>query len=925
MLVANLDGAVTLRYSVSLDPNDTRLFKPVNVAANDTDAGLAEQQPQFGAATISAPVDAVTLDVAIKRPTQRPDLLWMEWFVINDSSSGIADAQFVIEGLSADFVAYDLGADLWAGPLEKTSNKVRLVLGGVAPEGVTKLVVGIGTANSGPLAEITDKSLKFNVTVSGQATRFAATRSERLALTSDGTEVWVPVAEGNTVVVVDAASAAAVARIDVEGAPRGMALTSDNRYALTVAPKCNQLVVIDRAQRKVAQRFGEAQGVGREPLEVVLSPAGDRAYVTSYVGDTLAVFERRSEGFVHLKTLPTGRRPTGLSVSPDGRAVYVAHLLPRGSMPENEAWISVYDTRSLRLLTDQARVVDGGNPEYTACLRQMPMFANYDPYDLQMEGPYSLLRGAYLNPSGTEALVPAAVMVPFLMFEGDMQAAGLNRQLGRITTSNILSFDTRRPATTHAHQLDTIFDIRDRDLEYQRCVNHNANMEFPQIYYDPARPGIATSNGAMHPTGETGLMETGQVRSIAYTRGGRRALLVSYTSDELVAVDPATHHSLARRHFTLSGSNPVGMVLTPDGATGYVMYDNSVYLSVIDTSAYADPGALPRPAYVPFWISRRLAPQTSASLVSYGRVTRDVHEVADLPPVHETGQITLLDTDPLDAQLRRGRVLFAASSPDKYPELTAHREGSCSICHADGHNDGSMWVLIDGERRTISLRGGVGGRGWLKSKATDRNARDVADALSRELLGGSGLNEQDLDALAQYVAWGIPRLQAPVTDPKVAAAGKVLFEERCTACHTDAFAELARRDTLPEFGGSEGGPQVYDVGTRTDYAGASMGKAHQDLFARVPVLGEVFTTVVGDRAFGPEDVVFKRLHAKPRPVRSAEEFKAPSLVNVWDNALFYHDGRFHELRQAVEHMNEVNGLNLDPQQVTAVVEYLRTF
>ena len=49
--------------------------------ANDgltaTNAGLTEQQPRFGAATISASVEGMTLDVAIKRPYQRPDLMWL--------------------------------------------------------------------------------------------------------------------------------------------------------------------------------------------------------------------------------------------------------------------------------------------------------------------------------------------------------------------------------------------------------------------------------------------------------------------------------------------------------------------------------------------------------------------------------------------------------------------------------------------------------------------------------------------------------------------------------------------------------------------------------------------------------------------------------------------------------------------------------
>ena len=182
-----------------------------------------------------------------------------------------------------------------------------------------------------------------------------------------------------------------------------------------------------------------------------------------------------------------------------------------------------------------------------------------------------------------------------------------------------------------------------------------------------------------------------------------------------------------------------------------------------------------------------------------------------------------------------------------------------------------------------------------------------------------------MDALGSYVAWHIPRLQAPVTDPKLVKQGTDLFQQNCIQCHVDAFTELSRRNELPEFGGSDGPAILYDVGTQTDYAGASMGKAHQDLFARIPVLGELFTTVVGDRAFTQDDVVFKALHATMRPDRSAAEFKAPSLVNVWDNALFFHDGRFHELRQAVDYMNTANALNLTDAEVSAIVEYLRTF
>ena len=128
----------------------------------------------------------------------------MEWFVINDGATGITDARFLIEDLDPAFVVHDLGADLWHGPLAHT----KLLLGGVAPEGVARIVVGISTADGSALSNLSATTLEFSVTVTGRATQFAATRSERLALTPEGDEIWSTVADGNTVVVVDTAEAA---------------------------------------------------------------------------------------------------------------------------------------------------------------------------------------------------------------------------------------------------------------------------------------------------------------------------------------------------------------------------------------------------------------------------------------------------------------------------------------------------------------------------------------------------------------------------------------------------------------------------------------------------------------------------------------------------------------------------------------------
>jgi cytochrome c peroxidase len=71
--------------------------------------------------------------------------------------------------------------------------------------------------------------------------------------------------------------------------------------------------------------------------------------------------------------------------------------------------------------------------------------------------------------------------------------------------------------------------------------------------------------------------------------------------------------------------------------------------------------------------------------------------------------------------------------------------------------------------------------------------------------------------------------------------------------------------------------------------------------------------------------VFTSLQSRPRPERAAGKFKPPSLVNSWDNVLYFHDARYTELRQAVRYMADENYIPFTDAEVDAVVEYLRTF
>lgn len=277
----------------------------------------------------------------------------------------------------------------------------------------------------------------------------------------------------------------------------------------------------------------------------------------------------------------------------------------------------------------------------------------------------------------------------------------------------------------------------------------------------------------------------------------------------------------------------------------------------------------------------------------------------------------------MDPVLRRGKVLFAAANPDKEPTNSGIREAACEACHPRGGTDGTVWSTMEGERRTISLWGGTAGRGWLHASGTHRESLDFAKIIVPERLGGSGLSDADAHALALYVAKGIPTVQPPKVDEALAAKGKSIFESRCTSCHHGAKNNSDTIDMASEYGGGASEtPPLYDVGSATDWAGAALGVPWANLFPQSTKT--VLTLLRGDRELGPKDPIQQTLDFYGRPERARGAFKSPSLVNVWQNGLFFHDGRTDSLEEAVKDISGRTGTALSGDDLKAVVEYVKT-
>jgi hypothetical protein len=230
---------------------------------------------------------------------------------------------------------------------------------------------------------------------------------------------------------------------------------------------------------------------------------------------------------------------------------------------------------------------------------------------------------------------------------------------------------------------------------------------------------------------------------------------------------------------------------------------------------------------------------------------------------------------------------------------------------------------MEGERRTIGLWGGTRSRGWLHASATHGSSYDFATTIVHDRFGGTGLTPEDADALASYVADGIPVLQTPPVDPVLAATGKTLFQQSCSMCHGANDEGSGRPAAGSPYGnGDPNGPGLYDVGSATAWAGVTLGTPYTNLFA--PATKTVLVDLRGDRELGPNDPVEQTLAFTPRPERARGAFKAGQLTNVWENAVFFHDGRVASLVDAVRDIAPRVGVTLSDDDVTALVAYLTT-
>ena len=160
------------------------------------------------------------------------------------------------------------------------------------------------------------------VTASIPIGTFPANYPEGLAVSPSGGTVYVTNYEGNTVSVVNTSTDTVTAVIPVGSYPQGVAVSPDGNTVYAANHGDGTISVINATTNAVTGTI--SLGANSGPAYVAFAPSGATAYVTDGKSNAVSVIATGSETVT--ATIPVGANPNGLTVTPDGRSVYVANF-----------------------------------------------------------------------------------------------------------------------------------------------------------------------------------------------------------------------------------------------------------------------------------------------------------------------------------------------------------------------------------------------------------------------------------------------------------------------------------------------------------------------------------------------------------------------------------------------------------------------
>jgi YVTN family beta-propeller protein len=248
-----------------------------------------------------------------------------------------------------------------------------------------------------------------------------------------------------------------------------------------------------------------------------------RVYVSNEDGDSISVIDGQTEAVV--ATIPVGKRPRGMRLSPDGHTLYVALSgSPKGGPGVDESKLPPPDRSA-----DGIGVVDLASQKL---VRVLPSGADPESFDVTPDG-----RTLYVSNEDT-----AQTSVVDL-------ATGVVRK----------TIDVGREPEGVAVRPDGRFVY----------VTSEASNEVDVI--DTSRGEVVTR-----------IATKARPRGAVFSRDGKRAYVTTEAGATVHVVDATSHTLLSDIHVPQKGARPMGLVLSPDETRAYVTNGRGGSISVVD-------------------------------------------------------------------------------------------------------------------------------------------------------------------------------------------------------------------------------------------------------------------------------------------------------------------------------------------------------
>ena len=152
-----------------------------------------------------------------------------------------------------------------------------------------------------------------------------------VAVSADGTRVYVSHWSGNVRVFDTATNTQVGADIVVGGALYGIAVNPAGDRVYVANNITDEVAVIDTTTHTVLTNVA----VGSSPYDILVDPTGARVYVTNCCSDTVSVIDTATNTLDGVD-IAVGNTPIGIAITPDGTRLYVSN--------ENDDNVSVIDT-----------------------------------------------------------------------------------------------------------------------------------------------------------------------------------------------------------------------------------------------------------------------------------------------------------------------------------------------------------------------------------------------------------------------------------------------------------------------------------------------------------------------------------------------------------------------------------------------------